>query len=454
MGNMLDFIRDWGGFVPLLVLVWVALAYGVAWWRTRRGFFGVQALINGMWAIFFFFQQASSNRSRTSLFFILVVVIGAMAVPFFERKSGFKPYRSGRDVLFFRHPQTDAPNTMPNKSSASQLAIGLILLVGTPLVAGTVYTLQPCHWLDRVTGNSGCVAAFDNDSAIFSVVYTPDSRSLIGTKSPHHPGPIVELWDSESGQRTILVRDSGEEYPYAALSPDGQTLALELNERQVVQFRNLATGAVIRTVALSSSLNTVHSIGFSSDGQSLFVPTPFGAVLIRPSDGTIIQRIRQPQPFAIAPDHRSIVVRVAQELQIQSVVDGAVLRSFPIAANGALYRLHFSADGAVLAAMNDEFMSIWQINDGTLTTIPITTMAVDAIALSPTGDRIVGTSSRRTDTDQPHLRLWRVADGQLLQERSLGEYASNDQVIFAPNGATIAYDNGLSTIQVWRVPSP
>ena len=98
---MLDFIRDWGGFVPLLVLVWVALAYGVAWWRTRRGFFGVQALINGMWAIFFFFQQASSNRNRASLFFILVVVIGAMAVPFLSVSQDLSHIVRGVMCCFF-----------------------------------------------------------------------------------------------------------------------------------------------------------------------------------------------------------------------------------------------------------------------------------------------------------------------------------------------------------------
>lgn len=234
---MLDFIRDWGRLVPLLVLGWITLAYGVAWWRTKRGFFAVQALINGMWTIFFFFQYVSSNHGGTSLFFTVMIVVGAIVVPIFERKSVFKPYRSGGDLLFFRQPQMDVDDTSLYLPRKWQRISGLSLLVGVPLIAGIASMSQPCQWLDRITGTSGCVAEFANDGSIFGLSYTSDSRSLISSKSNLEPGPMVEMWDSESGKGRVLVSgDIDDRYPYAALSPDGQTLALELTKRQGCSF--------------------------------------------------------------------------------------------------------------------------------------------------------------------------------------------------------------------------
>ncbi|MDH6140356.1 serine/threonine protein kinase [Kitasatospora sp. GP30] len=108
----------------------------------------------------------------------------------------------------------------------------------------------------------------------------------------------------------------------------------------------------------------------------------------------------------------------------------------------AALSLAFSPDGAVLAVGNgDGTISLWNIADGTETTLPYLDPvewngATSSVSFAPGGGRLAATY------DAPAIRIWDVATRTSLATLTTGDTSWVAQVAFSPSGQILASASG------------
>jgi len=285
-----------------------------------------------------------------------------------------------------------------------------------------------------------------------------------------------------------------------AFAPDGQTLAVA-TQGEGAQIRQVPSGILLRT--LHPDLRTLHpdpgaativrSLTFTPDGKNLLIgatrePTPF-AELWSVADGQLLKSWAGQNPVAVSPDGRVLAVTAGGELQLWTLdaltatqrlrVDGDPLMSAAFSPDGQqialgtpfdlfLWRTSdgsqvqklsswasqvvFTPNGQLLAApaaVNGEIVKLWRVADGqVLRTLTPPGGAgkgqIHALAISPDG-RILAAGG-----NNQQLRLWRIADGALLQTQSFD--ATIDALAFSPDSRTLAVGE-YQRVQLWTVPA-
>ncbi|KOR27838.1 hypothetical protein TI04_12430 [Achromatium sp. WMS2] len=119
----------------------------------------------------------------------------------------------------------------------------------------------------------------------------------------------------------------------------------------------------------------------------------------------------------------------------------------------------FSPDGASLAsASDDNSIKLWRVADGELlrTLTDHYTNAMNSVAFSPDGASLASGSGNIFGKDDNTIKLWRVADGALLRTFT-GHTSDVNSVAFSPDGLSLASGSGNifgkddNTIKLWRV---
>lgn len=183
-------------------------------------------------------------------------------------------------------------------------------------------------------------------------------------------------------------------------------------------------GSLDVSLGLSGCLRTFDGqrSAFSPDGTVLAVAgwNAPSVELRRVEDGVLLRALdagRTPYSLAFSPDGEVLAVGAYDEAQLWRVADGALLRALPHALPGYAERVvdaAFSPDGALLA----------------------TATAGDPGLMAATAAPALA------------IRVWRVADGALV--RSLdGHRLGAKQVLFAPDGASLAAVLGDGTAAAW-----
>jgi WD40 repeat protein len=116
----------------------------------------------------------------------------------------------------------------------------------------------------------------------------------------------------------------------------------------------------------------------------------------------------------------------------------------------------FSPNGSLVAAGHtDGSVSVWQVRDATrVRTLVGYQDAINAVAFSPDGTLLAaggGTASSGRDAKDTSVRLWRIADGQLLQTFT-GHRDRVSHVAFHPNGQMIVSVSDDWSARFWSLP--
>ena len=279
------------------------------------------------------------------------------------------------------------------------------------------------------------------EGPVFTLAWSPDGRRLAAAGF----GPIVRIWDRDSGQVHSL--SGGTEQPRFILgwADDGRRLVLGGLEVPVESWDLTADRAgesesVWRPEGRDEAIRTIAG---AARGGPIRVR---GAIDRR---GDWLPSSRHPAvSAAFAPDGRSIVTaEIDRAVRVWDARTGRLRLEFRAEWRGAS-SVAFSPDGSQVASGGGGSPIVWDATSGAvLATFGGTTGGSAVIAFSPDGRSLAGAGWDGV------IRIWDLATGR--ERRKLGGH--DGQVLalaWSPDGRTIASGGYDSTVKLWEVGGP
>lgn len=345
---------------------------------------------------------------------------------------------------------------------------------------------------------------FNNDvhSDVFSVAFNPDGKTLVSG----HDNGFICLFETATGKASnyffniwgeegsVLVPHHVGEIRGLAYSPDGKTLVSICDgDSDAVHLWEATTGKYIQLLySVEGEMDSVESIAFSPDGQTLAIGSGTGGIalwdmkktdaspqyldwhhrwdvssLAFNRDGALLASCGQDSTVriwdmktrkllrtftghkgrdfnyvfsvAFSPDGKTLASSSKESVRLWNTQGEEHSRS--VITHTAILDVAFSADGKTLASGNeDNTVGLWDTKTGK----PLTTLSghegeVSNVTFSPDGKIL---ASMGDDT----VRLWDTRTGEHL--RALSESKSFG-VVFSPDGETLATKHQYATVRLW-----
>lgn len=341
----------------------------------------------------------------------------------------------------------------------------MLLLLGTAValvvVAGIFirYELRPCGLLDKALRRSTCLREFNlGDHYLSRVVLSPDG-SLLGVAAYDY----LRVWQTDA---TEWIYEFDESVTDIAFSPDNTLMAIAFNHNYV-DINQVSSGKQLHRL----SIDRVKRVAFSPNGK-LVAAGGAEAGKIFQADTGVLHRVLwdevpsyppQASSMAFSPDGKLLAVGFEDgTIGLWRMVDGAQIRTLQHSLSEDNYRwvtaLAFSPDGTLLASgsgehlisIEENFVKLWQVRDGTLLGTIAASSYIFSLAFSPDNTRLQATFHDGT------LRAWSIPDVELLAEQAV--YPPEDgmresDLRYTPAGLRLAaaswYDKDM---QLWHIP--
>jgi WD40 repeat protein len=206
----------------------------------------------------------------------------------------------------------------------------------------------------------------------------------------------------------------------AAISHDGTLAAISATGS--VQILRMANGSLIYQFPAHNA--EISALAFSPDDTILASSGGDNAVkLWRATDWSNLLTIdthRQPRPIAFSPSGEFIAIGNSTNIDIRSVTDGALIRSWR-ATIGDVNAVSFSPDGKRLASGagirgSDTRLKVWDVETSALlVNVPTAqTYGIGCLSYSPDG-RFIATGNFQYSGFPGPLQLWDAINGSLLR---------------------------------------
>lgn len=244
------------------------------------------------------------------------------------------------------------------------------------------------------------VMSHPEESAVWSMGFSPDNRSLITSRWLGE----VKIWDLSTMTVTRTFGDSSSGVIALAISPDGKRITTGNNDGSVTIW-DTTTGKLLNT--LRGHSERIITISISPDGQFLATGSSDHTVRIWDFDtGEKIKTINA---------HSDEVASVA-----------------------------FSPDGKYLATAGEKTVKIWDL--ATMGEFKILThpASVAMVSYSPDGKTLAVATSDGT------IRLWDIATRK-INIILVGHHAAVLNVVFFSDGSRVATGSFDGTVKIWDV---
>jgi WD40 repeat protein len=293
-------------------------------------------------------------------------------------------------------------------------------------------------------------------SAVLSVAFSPDSKRIVSGGADN----TLRLWDAQLG--IVLgepLRGHTDKVTSVAFSTDGKRI-VSGSADNTLRLWDADKGATLGE-SLIGHANTVFSVAFSPDGKRIVSASGDNTLRLWDADKGIAlgEPLRghdnEVTSVAFSPDGKCIVSGSADGTVRQWDANKGVALGEPLRSSSKVTSFAFSPDGKrIVSGGKDKILWVWnaylsdtrdmfKLRDARQGVgLGGHTNAVESVAFSPDGTRIVSGSADNT------LRLWDARQGDVLGEPLRGHTSWVASVAFSPDGKRIVSGSADNTLRV------
>jgi WD40 repeat protein len=457
----MEMFRQVGVYAPLLLYIWLGIAYLLGYLRTRQSNLSTHLVVLLTLSLSFFIRASAEDNDQLEmvlyLFYAVYPLLDIWTI--LRGNKALAGYRHPTDLLLLKKPvgsMTNAgpifPGVQPDYGTRISLLLTLPLLAIALGFAG--YSLQTCRWLDVALGESGCLGYFKYTDQVDTLDFSRDG-TMIAAGGYEHWAQLSRMPDGHPLHRLNGHTDT---VYTVAFSPDSAILATGATD-STLRFWKTRDGMPLRTISLADLKDgfdtTVAVIAFSPDGK--FIATgsggsgmPSSVRLWNMSSNTPLKTWPADGEYlAFSPDGKLLAMQGRQGgIVLRTVPDGNMVRTLQTTGTYGLTGLAYSPDGNYVAASQysyDGLTDVWRVADGTkVHTFHGHTSRASTVAFS-SDSRYLATGGLDGLT-----ALW-----DLATEKQVGLWKSTrygiDKVAFSSDGKLLASASSW-TVYLWRVP--
>jgi WD40 repeat protein len=292
-------------------------------------------------------------------------------------------------------------------------------------------------------------AIIPSPSSTFTATVTPKP---VFASTPIPPGGN-SISAENAGNLTKLAEWGYGQANFVTYSPDGTLLAVASSTG--IYFYESQTLADVGHILTDDKVN---GITFSSDSKSIVGTFERGAVqLWSIADGTLVRTFERAagrsSGNALFSSDGTLLIAGSNDgaVRLWQVSDGKLLRTFrghiqDYEGRDLASSISLSADGALLATTNSyDTVWVWNTSDGAL----VQKFEGNSVAFSPDG-KILAVGVRDNSYQNPFVQLWQVSDWSLLN--TFNEQKGEVTIMkFSPDGSMLITNDTWGMARLWNV---
>ncbi|MCI0387385.1 MAG: hypothetical protein MOB07_01265, partial [Acidobacteria bacterium] len=350
-------------------------------------------------------------------------------------------------------------------------------------------------------------AADLNQGKNFGFAYFNADCRLLATSNEFRSS--LAVWDVGSGrklQELKLDKDNGDQLLAFGISPDGRTLASNIESRRgaadldTLTLRDATSGRVIHTIKISEQKQTmsgdstqpVRAIRFTPDGRAVAVAfqditqqsISIGQLRVTgrankirfwdassgrempsidaanaQSSGAVDQMFDfgSSNTFAISNNNRLFAIASGKTIKLFDLSVGRNLATIS-GHNGAVFAVNFSADGNLLATTSvDSTIKIWDVSAAATGGRVELARTLSGMAMPVENAAVTGDGRALVVSGANTVSVWELNTGAALRTitipavtRDIDDLTEPPRSVFSSGGQLIAAQSGANEIKLWE----
>jgi WD40 repeat protein len=284
---------------------------------------------------------------------------------------------------------------------------------------------------------------------VSAIAFSPDGKLLaIGD---YLKTRVIQVSD---WKEVLRLRRAGA----LAFSPDGRYLAM--SEEEDIAIVSLSDGKALRI--LRGHKNIITCLAFSHDGKLLASASVDRTIALwNPSLGQVLRTMTRHTDTVNAvlfseDDRQLFSVGNDRAIRVWQVADGREMRHITGDLPGPAYKIAVSSDGQLVATILGAEIKLLDLRDGhVVRTLTVQGGSVTDVAFSPKEQLLAASLCTSFSSEfeclQGEIRLWNVADGQVVRVWGKEHKAPITEIEFSPDGQMLVSIDVQSQARLWRV---